>query len=728
MLNKNRLLALGSITVLLVMAANAFAVIVGSFSARFDDTLRGGGVIAEGAGFSGRADGVVNTSAAITIAGIPAGATVQRALLYWKISGGIDDTATVNAVAVTGVLVQTGGSTCWGVNSSTFRADVTVRITGNGVYTIGGLPSSTVATAADTDGVGLVVVYQEPASPLMRRVMIRDGAISTDGGGDIVTDTFTGVASPSTTTGRFHLVVADGQSFADGNLNFNGVTIATNPFPGSDGSMMDVNSYNVNVPLATANLAWSHNTNQDCLFFNAAVLDYNIPQSADLAITKTDGVTSVLPGGSTTYTITAANLGPNPSFGATVSDAFPAALTCNWTCSGAGGGVCAAAGSGAINNSPVTLPLGASVTYSASCNISPTATGSLVNTATVSGGAVPDPNPANNSATDTDTVEMVPPIVTTPTSAAITATTATLGGNVTFDGGSAITERGVVYSQTTTNNDPLIGGTGVTNEPVGGTTGLFAAGVTGLSQTTSHSFKAFATNAVGTSYTSVATFTTTCPTITLASLPDGNVNVAYTGSATASGGTGPYTYAVTSGAFPGGLSLTASGAGAGDVVGIPTTTGTYPFEITATDTFGAGTCTGVQSYSVVIGPEPGRDFFTLTPCRVLDTRNAVGPLGGPALVALSDRIFVVAGTCGIPADARAVSLNLAVTQPTIAGNIRLHPGGTAVPLVSSINFKAGQTRSNNAVIPLSALGELAAYLDQAAGTAHLILDVNGYFK
>ena len=174
--------------------------------------------------------------------------------------------------------------------------------------------------------------------------------------------------------------------------------------------------------------------------------------------------------------------------------------------------------------------------------------------------------------------------------------------------------------------------------------------------------------------------------------------------------------------------LTPSGVGAGNVSGTPTTTGTFPFDITATDTSGAGLCTGVQSYSVVIGPEPGQNFFSLTPCRVLDTRNAVGPLGGPALVALSDRNFVVAGTCGIPVDAKAISLNIAVTGPTVAGNIRLHSGGTAVPLVSSINFMAGQTRSNNAVIPLSALGELAAYLDQVSGTAHLIIDVNGYFK
>ncbi len=322
----------------------------------------------------------------------------------------------------------------------------------------------------------------------------------------------------------------------------------------------------------------------------------------------------------------------------------------------------------------------------------------------------------------------IEPTVINPTSSLVTGTTATLGGEVTSDHGSAITERGVVYSQTASNNDPLIGGSGVTKVTVIGTTGLFATGVTSLAPTTGHSFRAFATSAGGTGYTGVATFTTTCPTISLGALPNGNLGAAYAGSAIASGGTGPYTYAVTSGALPGGLSLTASGAGAGNVGGTPTATGTFPFEITATDTSGAGTCTGVQTYSVVIAPELGQNFFTLTPCRVIDTRNAAGPTGGPALVALADRIFLVAGTCGIPADAKAISVNIAVTGATNAGNIRLHAGGTAVPLVSAINYKAGQTRSNNAVIPLSALGQLAAYLDQAAGTAHLILDVNGYFK
>jgi len=61
--------------------------VVGTFTARFDNIVRGGGVVAEGISMSGRADMVVDTTATIPIAGIPAGATIQRAVLYWGISG-----------------------------------------------------------------------------------------------------------------------------------------------------------------------------------------------------------------------------------------------------------------------------------------------------------------------------------------------------------------------------------------------------------------------------------------------------------------------------------------------------------------------------------------------------------------------------------------------------------------------------------------------------------------
>jgi len=150
-------------------------------------------------------------------------------------------------------------------------------------------------------------------------------------------------------------------------------------------------------------------------------------QTADLSITKTDGVTSATPGGSVTYTITASNAGLDPVTGATVADTFPAILTCNWTCVGAGGGTCTAAGSGNINDS-VNLPVGGSVTYTASCTINAAATGTLANTATVSS-SISDPNPANNSATDTDTLTPMADLAITKTDG---VTTVTAGGSATY--------------------------------------------------------------------------------------------------------------------------------------------------------------------------------------------------------------------------------------------------------------------------------------------------------
>jgi uncharacterized repeat protein (TIGR01451 family) len=126
--------------------------------------------------------------------------------------------------------------------------------------------------------------------------------------------------------------------------------------------------------------------------------------SADVGITKTDGVTTATPGGSVTYTIVASNAGPDTSSGAAVADTFPASLTCTWTCVGAGGGTCTASGTGNINDA-VNLPAGGSVIFTASCTISAAATGTLSNTATVvNGGSLPDPVPGNNAATDNDTL------------------------------------------------------------------------------------------------------------------------------------------------------------------------------------------------------------------------------------------------------------------------------------------------------------------------------------
>jgi uncharacterized delta-60 repeat protein len=116
------------------------------------------------------------------------------------------------------------------------------------------------------------------------------------------------------------------------------------------------------------------------------------------------------------------------------------------------------------------------------------------------------------------------PVVSTPTNADVLATSATLGGNVTSDGGSAITERGVVYALTSANTNPEIGGSGVTKVTTTGTTGVFTVSVTGLTASSGYSFKAYAINGVGTNYTSAATFTTAAAEI-LETVSIGGTNV-----------------------------------------------------------------------------------------------------------------------------------------------------------------------------------------------------------
>ena len=132
--------------------------------------------------------------------------------------------------------------------------------------------------------------------------------------------------------------------------------------------------------------------------------------TADLAITKTDNVTSVAPGSVVTYTIVVTNNGPSAVVGATVTDSAPAALSgVTWTCVASAGSSCPAAGTGNIN-AAVSLLAGGTATFTLTGTLSASAAGTLSNTATVAPppGTV-DPAPANDSATDSDPI--VVPVV-----------------------------------------------------------------------------------------------------------------------------------------------------------------------------------------------------------------------------------------------------------------------------------------------------------------------------
>ncbi|MEO6125472.1 MAG: LPXTG cell wall anchor domain-containing protein [Ilumatobacteraceae bacterium] len=167
----------------------------------------------------------------------------------------------------------------------------------------------------------------------------------------------------------------------------------------------------------TTNTATGNGSNSGTAFQTAtSSADYTIStntSTADLAVLKQDGATSVAAGGSTTYTITVKNIGPDDVSGATIDDAAPAGQTIgNWTCvvtdSGTSGAVTTACGqvngSGDIH-ATVTMARGAVITYTVPTTIAPSASGSINNIVVVAPPAgVSDPNPANNNATDSDTV------------------------------------------------------------------------------------------------------------------------------------------------------------------------------------------------------------------------------------------------------------------------------------------------------------------------------------
>jgi uncharacterized repeat protein (TIGR01451 family) len=431
-----------------------------------------------------------------------------------------------------------------------------------------------------------------------------------------------------------------------------------------------VNSVTFNSPTSvTLNVTATTNGLKDLTITNpdgqsvvgSSCIDVALGSPADLAITKTDGQATAVPGSPVSYTVVALNAGPSTANGATVTDTLPAAITgAAWTCVGAGGGSCTASGSGNVSDT-VDLPVGGTVTYTLTGTINALATGSLSNTATVTPPlGVSDPNPANDSATDTDLLVLQADLAITKTD-----------GEATVVSGSPIT-----YTIVASNAGP---------SPANG-----AAVADTLPAT-------------------ITDATWTC-------------------------------------VGAGGGSCTASGSGGiNDTVDLPaggTATYTLTGTVSASATGSLSNTATVTAPGGMTDPDPtdnsdtdtdtvvGLDYFTLVPCRVVDTRDLGAPIGGPVLQARETRVFAVVGYCGIPSTAGAVSINVTVTQPTAQGNIRLFPADQAVPSTSTLNYVAGQTRANNAVIPLSPSGELAVFVGgQPPGTTvHLIIDVDGYFE
>lgn len=248
-----------------------------------------------------------------------------------------------------------------------------------------------------------------------------------------------------------------------------------------------------------------------------------------------------------------------------------------------------------------------------------------------------------------------PPTVASPTSAALTATSVTLGGDVIATNGAAIVTRGVLFAPTLTNSAPVFGGTGVvaaTAATAG--TGVFTVNLTDLTPATAYSFRAYATNSTGVGYSPLAIFTTPATAspivISPTTVPNTVVNAAgYSQTLTATGGTGTLLFSIVSGSLPPGITFSS-----GTFSGTPTTAGTYTFTVSARDNTGSFV---LQSYTIVVSPPatPLAIATTTLPNPVLNVvgySQAIAVTGGTGTTTFS----VIAGA--LPP---GLNLNLAGT-------------------------------------------------------------------
>ncbi len=122
-------------------------------------------------------------------------------------------------------------------------------------------------------------------------------------------------------------------------------------------------------------------------------------------------------------------------------------------------------------------------------------------------------------------------------------------------------------------------------------------------------------------------------------------------------------------------------------------------------------------------------YFPLTPCRSVDTRNANAVNGGPVMNAGGQRDFTIRGTCGVPTTAKAVTLNIAVVTPSFGGYLTVWPSGTSRPLAATINFAATDIAlANGAIMGVSTNTQDLSVYNGSNGLTHIVIDVSGYFQ
>ena len=337
-------------------------------------------------------------------------------------------------------------------------------------------------------------------------------------------------------------------------------------------------------------------------FLASSTVSFGGINATSVTFNSATSLTTVVPTGTTSGNVTVTTTGGTTSgLAFTVTTASTPTLTMLNPTSGPVGTSVALTGTNFTAGSTVSFNgTAATVTLNSATSLTAVVpTGASTGSVTVT-----TPDGTSNALSFTVTVPAVAPTVTTAAATSLTATSATLGGDVTADGGATITERGVVYvtgSGTPTTADPKITATG--------TTGSFTASATGLTAGTTYTVRAYAINSAGTSYGSSQSFSTSAATPTLTSLsptsgPVGT-SVTLTGTNFTAGSTVSFNgTAATSVTFNSATSLTAlvpSGATSGNVT-VTTTDGTTSgLAFTVTTPVSAPTLTMLNPTSGPVG-------------------------------------------------------------------------------------------------------------------------------
>lgn len=134
----------------------------------------------------------------------------------------------------------------------------------------------------------------------------------------------------------------------------------------------------------------------------------------------------------------------------------------------------------------------------------------------------------------------------------------------------------------------------------------------------------------------------------------------------------------------------------------------------------------INGYFVPATDSSALSFFpVLTPCRLVDTRQSIGPLGGPSLAAGQTRTFPLRlSSCGSHATLEAYSLNFTVVPKGPLGFLTTWPAGQSQPLVSTLNAPTGTVTANAAIVPAGANGDISVFVTD---NTDLVIDINGYF-